>query len=69
MAPDAANALAAARGTATPSVTLTSILGPSAIRIKGGALANAATGKILWSLDLSTERPIGGIVKVMRRWW
>jgi serine-type D-Ala-D-Ala carboxypeptidase (penicillin-binding protein 5/6) len=39
--------------------------GPSGIRIKGGALANAATGQILWSDGLSTERPIGSIVKVM----
>jgi D-alanyl-D-alanine carboxypeptidase (penicillin-binding protein 5/6) len=50
----------------TPNAaTATSIPGPSGIRVKGAALANAATGKILWSLDLSTERPIGSIVKVM----
>jgi D-alanyl-D-alanine carboxypeptidase (penicillin-binding protein 5/6) len=39
--------------------------GPAGIRIKGGALANAATGQILWSEGLDTERPIGSIVKVM----
>ena len=39
--------------------------GPTGIRIKAGALANAATGQILWSQDLNTERPIGSIVKVM----
>ncbi len=33
--------------------------------MKGAALANAATGKVLWSLGLNTERPIGSIVKVM----
>ncbi len=65
----AAKATIAARGTAaTPITTSTSAMsvpGPTGIRIKGGALANAVTGKILWSRDLSTERPIGSIVKVM----
>lgn len=37
--------------------------GPS--QVSGAALANAATGKVLWSLALNTERPIGSIVKVM----
>jgi D-alanyl-D-alanine carboxypeptidase (penicillin-binding protein 5/6) len=37
----------------------------SGLKVKGGALANASTGKILWSLGLNTERPIGSIVKVM----
>jgi serine-type D-Ala-D-Ala carboxypeptidase (penicillin-binding protein 5/6) len=41
------------------------LAGPSGIRVKGAALANAATGQVLWSLDLNTERPIGSIVKVM----
>jgi serine-type D-Ala-D-Ala carboxypeptidase (penicillin-binding protein 5/6) len=50
---------------ATPTPTPTPIAGPSGIKIKGGALANAATGQILWSVDLNTERPIGSIVKVM----
>ena len=38
---------------------------PSGIQVKGAALANGATGSILWSLGLNTERPIGSIVKVM----
>jgi serine-type D-Ala-D-Ala carboxypeptidase (penicillin-binding protein 5/6) len=37
--------------------------GPS--QVMGAALANAATGNVLWSLGLNTERPIGSIVKVM----
>jgi serine-type D-Ala-D-Ala carboxypeptidase (penicillin-binding protein 5/6) len=45
---------------ATPTVA-----GPSGIRVKGAALADAATGTILWSTGLNTERPIGSIVKVM----
>src|ERR1700685_2216739 len=55
MAPDTS---AISRGTAAGS-------GPTGIRIKAGALANAATGQILWSDGLDTERPIGSIVKVM----
>ncbi len=39
--------------------------GPADIQVKGAALADAATGKILWSIGLNTERPIGSIVKVM----
>ncbi len=39
--------------------------GPSGIQVKSAALANGATGNILWSLGLNTERPIGSIVKVM----
>ena len=51
----------AARSTAT----LRPSSGPTGIQIKGGALANASTGQILWSQGLNTERPIGSIVKVM----
>jgi len=59
----AAKAPASVQGTAgTPAP---SVPGPSGLRIKGGALANAATGQILWSQGLDTERPIGSIVKVM----
>jgi len=60
-APVAAESVATARVAATPK----SASGPTGLRIKAGALANAATGQILWSQDLSTERPIGSIVKVM----
>ncbi len=41
------------------------VRGPSGIAAKGAALANAATGQVLWSTGLNTERPIGSIVKVM----
>jgi serine-type D-Ala-D-Ala carboxypeptidase (penicillin-binding protein 5/6) len=61
MTPNAAKALVAATGTAGPDASS----GPAGIRIKAGALANAATGQILWSQDLNTELPIGSIVKVM----
>jgi serine-type D-Ala-D-Ala carboxypeptidase (penicillin-binding protein 5/6) len=51
--------------TATPTPTPTPAPGPDGIKIAGGALVNAATGRILWSDNLNTERPIGSIVKVM----
>jgi serine-type D-Ala-D-Ala carboxypeptidase (penicillin-binding protein 5/6) len=48
---------------ASPGVQVTGA--PSGVKAKGGALANAATGGLLWSRDLDTERPIGSIAKVM----
>ena len=39
--------------------------GPSGVQVTGAALAIGATGTILWSLGLNTQRPIGSIVKVM----
>jgi serine-type D-Ala-D-Ala carboxypeptidase (penicillin-binding protein 5/6) len=39
--------------------------GPAGIPVTGAALADAATGTVLWSTGLDTERPIGSIVKVM----
>jgi serine-type D-Ala-D-Ala carboxypeptidase (penicillin-binding protein 5/6) len=39
--------------------------GPAGIQVTGAALADAATGQVLWSVGLNTERPIGSIVKVM----
>ncbi len=60
-----ASASAAYLRTATPTAAARPLAGPSGIKVKGAALANAATGKVLWSLGLNTERPIGSIVKVM----
>jgi D-alanyl-D-alanine carboxypeptidase (penicillin-binding protein 5/6) len=48
---------------APPGVQVTGI--PSGVKAKGGVLANAATGGLLWSRDLDTERPIGSVTKVM----
>jgi len=64
----AAPATPAASGTpaaAARRVAVAIARGPAAVQVKGAALANAATGTILWSTDLTTERPIGSIVKVM----
>jgi serine-type D-Ala-D-Ala carboxypeptidase (penicillin-binding protein 5/6) len=38
---------------------------PSGVQAKEAAIANAATGRILWSRDLNTERPMASITKVM----
>jgi len=38
---------------------------PSGVKARGGVLANAATGGVLWSRDADTERPMGSITKVM----
>jgi D-alanyl-D-alanine carboxypeptidase (penicillin-binding protein 5/6) len=65
MTPGAPGAMAVPGGIVAPSAPSASIPGPAGIKVKGAALANAATGRILWSLDLNTERPIGSIVKVM----
>jgi serine-type D-Ala-D-Ala carboxypeptidase (penicillin-binding protein 5/6) len=39
--------------------------GPSGVQAKEAAIANAATGRILWSRDLNTKRPMASITKVM----
>ena len=56
-------AASARQAVAASQAALAVVGGPS--QVTGAALANAATGKVLWSLDLNAERPIGSIVKVM----
>ena len=38
---------------------------PRGVQAKGGALANAATGAVLWSRGANTKLPMGSITKVM----
>ena len=38
--------------------------GPAGVQATGAALANAATGQVLWSVGLNTERPIGGAIGI-----
>jgi serine-type D-Ala-D-Ala carboxypeptidase (penicillin-binding protein 5/6) len=38
---------------------------PSGVHAKAAAIADASTGRLLWSRDLNAERPIGSITKVM----
>jgi D-alanyl-D-alanine carboxypeptidase (penicillin-binding protein 5/6) len=53
--------LAGTLAAATPSMTG----GPEGVRARAAAVANATTGKVLWSRGLNTERPIASITKVM----
>jgi D-alanyl-D-alanine carboxypeptidase (penicillin-binding protein 5/6) len=63
---------AAPRGSATsaspsPSVSpQIQVAGaPGGVKAKGAVLADAATGQVLWSRDLDTERPMASVTKVM----
>jgi D-alanyl-D-alanine carboxypeptidase (penicillin-binding protein 5/6) len=38
---------------------------PRGVQAEGGALVNAATGAVMWSRGMNTERPMGSITKVM----
>jgi D-alanyl-D-alanine carboxypeptidase (penicillin-binding protein 5/6) len=38
---------------------------PAGIKAKGGELADAGTGQVLWSRDPGTERPMASVTKVM----
>jgi serine-type D-Ala-D-Ala carboxypeptidase (penicillin-binding protein 5/6) len=49
--------------TARPSQA--SIAGPGNVQAQAAAVADASDGRVLWSRDLNTERPIGSITKVM----
>src|SRR5205823_13623587 len=39
--------------------------GPSGVAARSAAVENAATGRLLWSRGLNTERPMPSITKVM----
>ena len=39
--------------------------GPSGVGARSAAVENAATGRLLWSRGLNTERPMASITKVM----
>jgi serine-type D-Ala-D-Ala carboxypeptidase (penicillin-binding protein 5/6) len=55
---------ASARQAVSASQAALAVVGGPA-EVAGAALANAATGNVLWSVGLNSERPIGSIVKVM----
>jgi serine-type D-Ala-D-Ala carboxypeptidase (penicillin-binding protein 5/6) len=65
----AATAPAATGSVARPAVraaaSAPAAAGPSGVQAKEAAIANAATGRVLWSRDLNTERPMASITKVM----
>jgi len=48
---------------AAPSIRV--VGAPQGVLAKGGILADAATGQVLWTKDADTERPMASITKVM----
>jgi serine-type D-Ala-D-Ala carboxypeptidase (penicillin-binding protein 5/6) len=64
-------AASAALGAAAPAahaatrISTASAAGPSGVGAWSAAVENAATGKLLWSRGLNTERPMASITKVM----
>ena len=54
----------AARATVS-SLAVSSAAGPSGVAAWSAAVENAATGRLLWSRGLNTERPMASITKVM----
>jgi len=61
----ASAALGAAAPAARASVSSVSATGPSGVAAWSAAVENTATGKLLWSRGLNTERPMASITKVM----
>ena len=49
----------------TATISTASSAGPSGVGARSAAVENAATGKLLWSRGLNTERPMASITKVM----
>ena len=65
LAPVAA-APAAVAATAAPGAPAAALSrAPQGVQAEGGALANAASGAVMWSRGMNVERPIGSITKVM----
>jgi serine-type D-Ala-D-Ala carboxypeptidase (penicillin-binding protein 5/6) len=64
-------AVSAALGAAAPAahaaarISTGASAGPSGVGARSAAVENAATGKLLWSRGLNTERPMASITKVM----
>jgi D-alanyl-D-alanine carboxypeptidase (penicillin-binding protein 5/6) len=56
---------ATARPGPPAAVARVSSAGPSGVAAKAAAVENAATGRLLWSRGLDTERPMASITKVM----
>jgi serine-type D-Ala-D-Ala carboxypeptidase (penicillin-binding protein 5/6) len=61
----AAPAAHATAGISTAGISTASSAGPSGVGASSAAVENAATGRLLWSRGLDTERPMASITKVM----
>jgi len=55
----------AAAASARPTLAPARLARPSGVWARGGELANALTGRRLWSRGLNVRRPMGSITKVM----
>lgn len=58
-------ALAAPLAARDAAAMSSSAAGPSGVAARSAAVENAATGRLLWSRGLNTERPMASITKVM----
>jgi D-alanyl-D-alanine carboxypeptidase (penicillin-binding protein 5/6) len=56
---------APAAGATTQAASIASSAGPAGVGARSAAVENAATGRLLWSRGLNTERPMASITKVM----
>jgi D-alanyl-D-alanine carboxypeptidase (penicillin-binding protein 5/6) len=64
-APSAVAAPPAIASAATVPAFAAAAAGPSGVTAPEAAVENAATGALLWSRELNTERPMASITKVM----
>jgi D-alanyl-D-alanine carboxypeptidase (penicillin-binding protein 5/6) len=58
-------AVPATAATAATAASTASSAGPVGVGARSAAVENAATGRLLWSRGLNTERPMASITKVM----
>jgi D-alanyl-D-alanine carboxypeptidase (penicillin-binding protein 5/6) len=61
--PSARTASSSPSPSVTPAIAVSGA--PKGVKAKGAVLADAATGQVLWSRDLGTERPMASVTKVM----
>jgi len=61
----AASAALGVSAAGAPAAGAAPAAGPSGVAAKAAAVENAATGRLLWSRGLNTERPMASITKVM----
>jgi len=61
----AASVALAATAPAAGAVSVAVVAGPAGVGARSAAVENSATGKLLWSRGLNTERPMASITKVM----
>ena len=60
------SAAPAPRPSPSPPGPLIEVTGtPQGVKAKGAVLADAATGQVLWSRGMNTERPMASVTKVM----